>query len=116
VFGNYGLKKKSVPVIFEPPCISFSGIFYEKMITCPENNSWMQFYAASTTLSPCLYSGSDKVHRTYSGETCTLYIFNTFPPSPNFGPQHNIYFLSSHKYQSCSIYNNCYKKWQFTKM
>jgi len=20
VFGNYGLKKKSVPVIFEPPC------------------------------------------------------------------------------------------------
>jgi hypothetical protein len=30
VFGNYGLKKKSVPVIFEPPCIlSFNfDVFY----------------------------------------------------------------------------------------
>lgn len=28
-----------------------------------------------------------------------------FPPLPNFGPQHNIYFLSSHNYQSCSVYN-----------
>jgi len=88
--------------------IPFSGIFYDKIITCPENNFWIQFYAANTTLSPCLYNGSNKVHRTYSGETCTLYIFNAFAPSPNFGPQHNIYFLSSHKYRSCSVYNNCY--------
>jgi hypothetical protein len=85
--------------------ITFSGIFYEKIIKCPENNSLIQFYAANTTLSPCLYNGSNKVHRTYSGETCTLYILNAFPPLPNFGPQHNIYFLSSHKYQSCSICN-----------